>query len=137
MEKIVNCILPIRAAGTYLNMVRTGLFEMDPLVPSNRLASLCSLIMHVRYSTQNPKEIKYIHTINLRTCLSLFQGHPLYKTTTTRNKDNMQVSQLYVLDFLDKHFGNSYFVCTYVVVVLWCKWGPKKRMVETCSHNDN
>ena len=37
----------IRAAGTYLNMVRTGLFEMEPLVPSKfrpHLASLCRLI---------------------------------------------------------------------------------------------
>ena len=30
------------AAGTFLNMVRTGSFEMDPLVPSYHLASLCS-----------------------------------------------------------------------------------------------
>ena len=33
-----------RATGTYLNMVRTGLFEMDPLAPSNHHAFLYCLI---------------------------------------------------------------------------------------------
>ena len=46
-------LTPGRAAGTYLNMVRTGPSEMDPLVPSNPMQFN---IMHLCYSTQNPEE---------------------------------------------------------------------------------
>ena len=57
-------------------------------------------------------------TNNLCTCPSSFLDPPLHQTTPTRNKGDMYVLNLVVLNFLDKHFGNyihiihAYFVCT-------------------------
>ena len=78
ISRQITSTLVFRAVGTYLNMART--------VPFDHLASLCSLMCVIVLKTQRKSS-----TIPLRTCPSLIGGPLLHQTTTTRNKDNMQL----------------------------------------------
>ena len=42
----ISFIKIIRAAGTYLNMVRTDLFELDSLAPSDPLLQISTYVLY-------------------------------------------------------------------------------------------